>query len=207
MTSYEILMGKKLNLKYFHIFECVCYALNDREHLAKFDSKSDKCLFLGYSKNIRAYRMFNLQTSTIIESINVVLDDLADLKGKTAEDNVEELLEIPVTQEDSGVSPGVATPSTTPRTTPPIVVAPTEELHKEDDSSGDVNTEKNIPSRIQKDHPSSQIIGDPHGGIQNRQKERVDYRKMIGLVCMTSVYCQVSHSLYHTLNQRKLMKI
>ncbi|XP_073051200.1 uncharacterized protein [Primulina eburnea] len=82
MTSYEILMGRKPNLKYFHIFGCVGYVLNDRDHLAKFDSKSDKCLFLGYSVNSKAYRVYNLRTRTTMESINVVFDDLADLTGK-----------------------------------------------------------------------------------------------------------------------------
>ncbi|XP_073061940.1 uncharacterized protein [Primulina eburnea] len=57
MTSYEIIMGKKLNLRYFLVFGCVCYTLNDRDQLAKFDSKSDKCLFLGYATNSRAYHL------------------------------------------------------------------------------------------------------------------------------------------------------
>ncbi|XP_075504520.1 uncharacterized protein LOC142541961 [Primulina tabacum] len=94
MTSYEIIMGRKTNLKYFHVFGCVRHVLNDREHLAKFDSKSDKCLFIGYSMNSRAYRVFNLRTRTTIESINVVFDDLAGLTGKTKEDATEGLLEI-----------------------------------------------------------------------------------------------------------------
>ncbi|XP_075489478.1 uncharacterized protein LOC142528320 [Primulina tabacum] len=47
-----------------------------------------------------------------------------------------------------------------------------------------------IPSKIQKNHSSSQIIGEALEGMQTRRKEKVDYRKMIGLVCMTSVYSQ-----------------
>ncbi|XP_075475760.1 uncharacterized protein LOC142511387 [Primulina tabacum] len=109
MTSYEIIMGKKPNLKYFHVFGCVCYTLNDRDQLAKFDSKSDKCLFLGYATNSRAYRMFNLRTRTIMESINVVFDDCADLKRKTAEDDVEDLLGNPISLENADVAPDVAT--------------------------------------------------------------------------------------------------
>ncbi|XP_073026767.1 uncharacterized protein [Primulina eburnea] len=102
MTSYEIIMGKKPNLRYFHVFGCVCYTLNDRDQLAKFDSKSDKCLFLGYATNSRAYRMFNLRTRTIMKSINVVFDDCADLKKKTTEDDVEDLLETQIPLEKTG---------------------------------------------------------------------------------------------------------
>ena len=39
-TSYEIWKGKVPNLKYFHVFGCVCYILNDRDHLGKFESSS-----------------------------------------------------------------------------------------------------------------------------------------------------------------------
>ena len=63
---------------HFHVFGCTCYILNDREQLGKFQAKSDKSVFLGYSINSRAYRVFNLRTKTIMESINVVVDDFAD---------------------------------------------------------------------------------------------------------------------------------
>ena len=51
--------------------------LKDREHLAKFDSKCDKGIFLGYSTSSRAYRVYNCRTRTIIKSINVNIDDFA----------------------------------------------------------------------------------------------------------------------------------
>ncbi|KAL8542548.1 hypothetical protein ACS0TY_003427 [Phlomoides rotata] len=71
-TPYESLNNKKPNLKYFHIFWCVCYILNDRDQLHKFDSKSDRGYFLGYSRNNKAYIIYNLRTDTMQESVNVV---------------------------------------------------------------------------------------------------------------------------------------
>ena len=56
----------------------MCYILNDREHLDKFDSKSDQGMFLGYSNNSRAYRVYNIRTQTIMESTNIVVDDHID---------------------------------------------------------------------------------------------------------------------------------
>ncbi|XP_073064107.1 uncharacterized protein [Primulina eburnea] len=170
MTSYEIIMGKKPNLRYFHVFGCVCYTLNDRDQLAKFDSKSDKCLFLGYATNSRAYRMFNLRTRTIMESINVVFDDRADLKKKTAEDDVEDL-----TTSDTDVN------------------GSQENAHSDNEV---VDDGPSIPSKIQKNHPSSQIIGGIREDIQTRKKDRVDYRKMVGLVCMSTMYSQVRFSCF-----------
>lgn len=40
------------------------------------DSKSDKDIFLGYSRNGRAYRVLNNQTKSMMESINVIMDDI-----------------------------------------------------------------------------------------------------------------------------------
>ena len=73
-TPYEIWRGKKPNLSHFHIFGSKCYILNDREHLGKFDSKSDEGVFLGYSNDKRAYRVYNMRTQTILEFANVVVD-------------------------------------------------------------------------------------------------------------------------------------
>ena len=62
-------------MKYFRVFGSKCYILNDRENLGKFDAKSDEGIFLGYSTNSRAYRVYNKRTKTVMELINVVIDD------------------------------------------------------------------------------------------------------------------------------------
>jgi hypothetical protein len=49
--------------------------LRDKENLGKFDTKSDEGIFLGYSTNSRAYRVFNKRTGTMMESINAIVDD------------------------------------------------------------------------------------------------------------------------------------
>ena len=42
MTPYEILKGKKPNLKHLYEFSSPYYILNDREQRGKFDAKSDE---------------------------------------------------------------------------------------------------------------------------------------------------------------------
>ena len=56
--------------------------VRNREHLGKFQAKSDKGIFLDYSLNSRAYRIYNLHTKTIMESINVVVDDIAKISSE-----------------------------------------------------------------------------------------------------------------------------
>jgi hypothetical protein len=74
-TLYEIWKGRKPTVKYFHVFGSKCYILADREQRRKMDPKSDEGIFLGYSMNNRAYRVFNTRTKTMMESINVIIDD------------------------------------------------------------------------------------------------------------------------------------
>ena len=74
-TPYELWKGKKPIVKYFKIFGTDCYILRDRENLEKFDAKSNKGYFLGYSSTSRAYKVYNLRTKTVMESSNVVIND------------------------------------------------------------------------------------------------------------------------------------
>ena len=61
-TPYEFWKGRKPNISYFHVFGCTCYILNNKDILGKFDSKSDKGIFLGYSTSSKAYRVYNIRT-------------------------------------------------------------------------------------------------------------------------------------------------
>jgi len=92
-THYEIWRGKKPTVKYFQIFGSKCYILRDRENMEKFDPKSDEGIFLGYSTNSHAYRVYNTRTETVTESINVVIDDDigAQNKGEIPQSTLEAL--------------------------------------------------------------------------------------------------------------------
>lgn len=49
------------------------------------DPKSDEGIFLGYSTNSKAYRVFNSRTKVMMESINVIVDDNISEKGTEVE--------------------------------------------------------------------------------------------------------------------------
>jgi len=76
-TLYELWKGRKSIVKYFHVFGNKCYILADRDYRRKMDQKSDEGIFLGYSTNNRAYKVYNSRTQVAMESINVVIDDVA----------------------------------------------------------------------------------------------------------------------------------
>ncbi|KAL5568693.1 hypothetical protein UlMin_025268 [Ulmus minor] len=66
-----------------------CYIIN------RFDSKSEKGIFVGYSMTSKAYRVYNVRTKNIMESTNVVIDDIGkqDIPKDPIENNILELEE------------------------------------------------------------------------------------------------------------------
>ena len=81
-TPYELWKGRKPNVKYFKIFGSTCFILKDRENVGKFDSRSDECIFLGYSSTSKAYRVYNKRTIKVMEIMNVVIDESLDSSSK-----------------------------------------------------------------------------------------------------------------------------
>ncbi|PNX99239.1 gag-pol polyprotein, partial [Trifolium pratense] len=86
-TQYELWKGKKPTVKYFHVFGTKCDILANREQRRKLDPKSDEGIFMGYSMNSRAYKVYNKCTKTTMESINVVFDDFLDKRSFDEEED------------------------------------------------------------------------------------------------------------------------
>jgi hypothetical protein len=147
-TPYEIWRGKKPTVKYFKTFGSKCYILRDRENLGKFDSKSDEGIFLGYSTNSRAYRVFNKRTEIVMESINVVIDDEEVERLSSREENQLNSVDLSVAPYDIiEPSPNESSSSTALDATPTTVE--------------DEDTPANPPrqSRVKYNHPPQQLLG------------------------------------------------
>ncbi|GJU39548.1 retrovirus-related pol polyprotein from transposon TNT 1-94 [Tanacetum coccineum] len=78
-TPYHIINGQKPSVKFFHIFGSLCYIVRDGENLDKMKEKGDACIFVGYSTQSRAYRVFNKRTRVIVETIHVNFDELPQM--------------------------------------------------------------------------------------------------------------------------------
>nr|GFB18919.1 retrovirus-related Pol polyprotein from transposon TNT 1-94 [Tanacetum cinerariifolium] len=61
-TPYELMNKRKPNIKFFRVFGCRCYLLNDYEDVRKLKAKGDIGVFVGYSKESAAFRIFNKRT-------------------------------------------------------------------------------------------------------------------------------------------------
>nr|GEY72658.1 hypothetical protein [Tanacetum cinerariifolium] len=75
-THYHIINDRKPSVKFFHIFGSLCYIVRDGENLDKMKEKGDACIFVRYSTQSRAYRVFNKRTRVIMESIHVNFNEL-----------------------------------------------------------------------------------------------------------------------------------
>ncbi|GJR84478.1 retrovirus-related pol polyprotein from transposon TNT 1-94 [Tanacetum coccineum] len=78
-TPYHIINGQKPSVKFFHICGYLCYIVRDGENLDKMKEKGDACIFVGYSTQSRAYRVFNKRTRVIVETIHVNFDELPQM--------------------------------------------------------------------------------------------------------------------------------
>ncbi|GJS06523.1 putative ribonuclease H-like domain-containing protein [Tanacetum coccineum] len=78
-TPYHIINARKPSVKFFHIFGSLCYIVRDGENLDKMKEKGDACIFVGYSTQSRAYRVFNKRTRIIVETIHVNFDELPQM--------------------------------------------------------------------------------------------------------------------------------
>nr|GEU34757.1 retrovirus-related Pol polyprotein from transposon TNT 1-94 [Tanacetum cinerariifolium] len=74
-TPYDLLRGRKPTLDYFKVLASKCFILNNKDYLTKFDPKSYEGIFLGYSKNSKAYIILNKHTRKVEKSLNVTFDE------------------------------------------------------------------------------------------------------------------------------------
>nr|GEZ45673.1 uncharacterized mitochondrial protein AtMg00810-like [Tanacetum cinerariifolium] len=78
-TPYHIINDRKPSVKFFHIFGSLCYIVRDGENLDKMKEKGDACIFVGYSTQSRAYKVYNKRIRVIVETIHVNFDELPQM--------------------------------------------------------------------------------------------------------------------------------
>lgn len=72
----ELLKGKNPNLSHLYVFECKHYVLNNgKRHSKKIDSKLNEGIFLGYTTIRRGYKITNMRTLLIKESIHILFNE------------------------------------------------------------------------------------------------------------------------------------
>ncbi|GJS90876.1 retrovirus-related pol polyprotein from transposon TNT 1-94 [Tanacetum coccineum] len=169
-TPYHIINARKPSVKFFHIFGSLCYIVRDGENLDKMKEKGDACIFVGYSTQTKAYRVFNKRIRIIVETIHVNFDKLPQMASDHVSSDPETNTENVQFDDDEFIN---------------IFSTPVQE-HRETssrhvDSSNMHTFYQHHPSaqRWTKDHPLEQVIGNPSQSIRRRRQPETD-----GKMCM-----------------------
>nr|KYP55915.1 Retrovirus-related Pol polyprotein from transposon TNT 1-94 [Cajanus cajan] len=141
---YEIYNGRKPKISYFRVFGCKCFVLNNgKEQHEKFDAKADETIFLGYSTNSKAYKVYNKRTLIVEESVHVVFDETNKQETKQIEiQDLTDLLDQPPLESEPSEKPKESESIETTKKT-------SEQLPKEWKTSKDLSIE-NIIGNIAK---------------------------------------------------------
>ncbi|GJT57568.1 retrovirus-related pol polyprotein from transposon TNT 1-94 [Tanacetum coccineum] len=169
-TPYHIINARKPSVKFFHIFGSLCYIVRDGENLDKMKEKGDACIFVGYSTQSKAYRVFNKRTRMIVETIHVNFDELPQMASDHVSSDPETNTENAQFDDDEFIN---------------IFSTPVQE--QGETSSRHVDTSnmhtfyQHHPSaqRWTKDHPLEQVIGNPSQSVRTRRQLETD-----GEMCM-----------------------
>jgi hypothetical protein len=74
LTPFELYFGRKSSVSHLRPFGCKCFVLK-HGNLNKFESRSSDGILLAYTPHDRSYRVFSLETNTIVESYDVTFNE------------------------------------------------------------------------------------------------------------------------------------
>jgi hypothetical protein len=75
MTPQEAWSGYKPSVAHLRIFGCLAYSQVPETKRKKLDDCGEKCIFLGYSEESKANKLYNPLTKKLVVSRNVIFDE------------------------------------------------------------------------------------------------------------------------------------
>ena len=74
-VAEEVWTGQEVDYSLMRIFECSTYVHILSEDRSKLDPKPKKCIFLGYEKGVRGYKLQDPVAQKVVISRDVVFDE------------------------------------------------------------------------------------------------------------------------------------
>jgi hypothetical protein len=172
LTPFKLCFIRKSSVSHLRPFGCKRFVLK-RDNLDKFEFCSSNGILLRYTPHGRPYRVFNLETSTIVESCDVTFDETAtcphDAFEYTGDKEIEESIFIDEKlhgfdrDEDKPLLSSTSLPELVPASTlePEASYASTSSTAAMEVSriEGEIISNQGAPSHIQKAYLPQQIIG------------------------------------------------
>jgi hypothetical protein len=170
-TPYDLWKGRPTNVKHFRVFGSKCYIKREDGRMEKFDSRVDKGVLVGYSSTRKAYKFYNLILKKVVESINVTIDEIGRQELKEEENESMEHFYEEETEDEKKV----------------------EGEDEEDPTEAEEEVQQVPPKtpsrRVQKNHPSDQIIGNKDAEVETRRRICSPEQKHLALSSMIEPTC------------------
>jgi hypothetical protein len=172
LTPFELRFGRKSSISHLKSFRCKCFVLKCG-NLDKFDSSSFDGILLGYTPHGRSYRVYNIETNTVIESCDVTFDktapcahgvlDCVGNKKMVESIFIGEGLQGIDSDEDEPLLPSTSSPEPVPaftlETEAPQPTTSSTTVVETSRVEGEMISKSRAPSHIQKEYLPQQIIG------------------------------------------------
>ena len=84
------MIGKEVDYLLMRIFGCPAYVHIPIEERSKLDSKSKKCIFLGFEKGVKGYKLWDPVAQKVVISGDVVFDEKSMIKDFRKEEESQE---------------------------------------------------------------------------------------------------------------------
>jgi hypothetical protein len=161
LTPFELRFGCKSFVSQLRPFGCKCFVLK-HDNLDKFVSRSSDGILLVYTPHGRSYRVFNLETNTIVESCDVTFDETASCPhdvlecagDKKLEESifVDEELQSFDRDKDEPLLPSTSSPELVPASTleveAPQAITSSTTVVEASQIEGEINSDQGAPSHI-----------------------------------------------------------
>ena len=95
----KVWLGRLVDYSSLKIFGCSAYVHVQSGECSKLDLKSRKCVFLGFEKGVKGYRLWDPISKKMVTSRDVIFDEAFMLKqneAKTCDDRPQEKLTVEV---------------------------------------------------------------------------------------------------------------
>ena len=86
----EVWTGKPVDYSILKIFGCPAYAHVESEQRSKLDSKSKQCIFLGFKKGVKGFKLWDPSSQKVVVSRDVVFDESHIVKSNYNSQAVDE---------------------------------------------------------------------------------------------------------------------
>ena len=116
-TPQEAWSGYTPNVAHLRIFGCVKYAQVPEVKRKKLDNHGEKCIFIGYSEESKAYKLYNPLTKKLVVSRDVVFNE-AEAWSWSNEETVKEQPMVNEHDEPLQEDPPLTTPPSPQHATP-----------------------------------------------------------------------------------------